>query len=217
VAGDDSLDEFSNSQDRHCERSEAIHSSVQRKNGLLRRYAPRNDVDTACVGRAKRKRAHHLDLHRHGGHGASAPLPPYEFSNNGPHSRGAISPGLCRNPSHSVMRAQGMPGAQCARSLARKNRKRTSSSHYGHTGNTRHSLRNGFTVSFVLSPVIRIWLTPSSADHSTDLTPTSRRQDHTTSPSAIWRFRQRRHSRPLHPVPRLVTIASRPSVWDGMA
>src|SRR6202035_2497961 len=28
---------------RHCERSEAIHASKQRKNGLLRRFAPRND------------------------------------------------------------------------------------------------------------------------------------------------------------------------------
>jgi hypothetical protein len=33
----------------------------------------------------------------------------------------------------------------------------TSNSHHGHTGNTRHSPRNGFTVSFVLSPVIRIF------------------------------------------------------------
>jgi predicted GIY-YIG superfamily endonuclease len=28
---------------RHCERSEAIHLAAERKNGLLRRYAPRND------------------------------------------------------------------------------------------------------------------------------------------------------------------------------
>src|SRR5712675_850588 len=28
---------------RHCERSEAIHLAAQRKNGLLRRCAPRND------------------------------------------------------------------------------------------------------------------------------------------------------------------------------
>jgi hypothetical protein len=28
---------------RHCERSEAIHASTKRKNGLLRRFAPRND------------------------------------------------------------------------------------------------------------------------------------------------------------------------------
>jgi hypothetical protein len=31
--------------ERHCERSEAIHFSVQRKNGMLRRFASRNDVD----------------------------------------------------------------------------------------------------------------------------------------------------------------------------
>src|SRR5260370_15558504 len=28
---------------RHCERSEAIHAATQGKNGLLRRFAPRND------------------------------------------------------------------------------------------------------------------------------------------------------------------------------
>jgi len=28
---------------RHCERSEAIHWATRRKNGLLRRFAPRND------------------------------------------------------------------------------------------------------------------------------------------------------------------------------
>jgi hypothetical protein len=28
---------------RHCERSEAIHVATKRKNGLLRRCAPRND------------------------------------------------------------------------------------------------------------------------------------------------------------------------------
>src|SRR5712672_3413062 len=30
---------------RHCERSEAIHLAAQRKNGLLRRCAPRNDEE----------------------------------------------------------------------------------------------------------------------------------------------------------------------------
>src|SRR4051812_20896727 len=29
---------------RHCERSEAIHLGAPRKNGLLRRFAPRNDA-----------------------------------------------------------------------------------------------------------------------------------------------------------------------------
>jgi hypothetical protein len=58
-----------------------------------------------------------------------------------------------------------MPGAQCTRSLAGRKTSRTSSnSHHGHTGITRHSPRNGVTAYFVLSPVIRIWLTPSLAD-----------------------------------------------------
>ena len=48
-------------------------------------------------------------------------------------------------------RAQGMPGARCARSLAC--RKNTRVSHHGHTGTTRHSRAKGLTVSFVLSPV----------------------------------------------------------------
>jgi hypothetical protein len=37
-----------------------------------------------------------------------------------------------------------MPGARRARSLACKMKKAHEHSHYGHTGITRHSLRNGF-------------------------------------------------------------------------
>jgi hypothetical protein len=36
--------EFDRIHSRHCERSEAIHFAEQKKNGLLRRFAPRNDV-----------------------------------------------------------------------------------------------------------------------------------------------------------------------------
>jgi hypothetical protein len=37
---------------RHCERSEAIHAAAERKNGLLRRAAPRNDdVARLCAAR----------------------------------------------------------------------------------------------------------------------------------------------------------------------
>ena len=56
-----------------------------------------------------------------------------------------------------------MPGAQCTRSLACKNKKAYERSHHGHTGITRHSPHNGFTVSFVLSPASRALLPPSSA------------------------------------------------------
>ena len=34
---------------RHCERSEAIHLAAEEKRGLLRRFAPRNDDDTAPI------------------------------------------------------------------------------------------------------------------------------------------------------------------------
>ena len=53
-------------------------------------------------------------------------------------------------------RAQGMPGAQCTRSLACEINKAREHSHHGHTGNTRHSPRNGFTAYFALSPVTRL-------------------------------------------------------------
>src|SRR5712691_7765414 len=42
-APDDRLREAIHRPGRHCERSEAIHLAAQRKNGLLRRFAPRND------------------------------------------------------------------------------------------------------------------------------------------------------------------------------
>ena len=45
-----------------------------------------------------------------------------------------------------------MPGAQCTRSLACKVES-TRVSHHRSTEITRHSLRNGFTAYFVLSPV----------------------------------------------------------------
>jgi hypothetical protein len=52
---------------------------------------------------------------------------------------------------------------------------------------------------------------------SANLTPASRCQDYTTSPSARKRPRQKRHSRPPHPAPRFATIMIRPFEWDGMA
>jgi hypothetical protein len=61
------------------------------------------------------------------------------------------------------------------------------------------------TVSFVLSPAIRIcFVTVASGIASANLTPTSRRQDHTTSPSAS-----------ASPVSRAAaSTASRPYVRD---
>ena len=115
-----------------------------------------------------------------------------------------IRPSLARTASPSAeQRAQGMPGAQCARSLACEMKKAHERSHHGHTGNTRHSPRNGFNGLFRALPGDRACLPPSPAEVlPRNLTPASGRQDHTTSPSAIRRPRQKRATRPPHPAPR---------------
>jgi hypothetical protein len=123
-------------------------------------------------------------------------------------------PALCNQ------RAQGMPGARCARSRA-CSVVNTRVSHHGHTGNTRHSPRNGFNGFLHALPGDRACLPPSLADCSANLTPASGRQDHTTSPSAsapfVCVFRpktQLRRCCRVHriPCPTFVTIAKRPSV-----
>jgi hypothetical protein len=63
-------------------------------------------------------------------------------------------------------------------------------SHHGHTGNTRHSPRNGFNGFLRALPGDRACLPPSprNAKHCRELMPASGHQDHTTSPSAIAPF-----------------------------
>jgi hypothetical protein len=99
-----------------------------------------------------------------------------------PHVLREVDPEL---PALSYQRAQGMPGARCARSLACKSESSTHASRHGHTGITRHSPRNGLRLisrsprgpgSF--APVVSQGLTPQT------LAPASGRQDHTTLPSA---------------------------------
>ncbi len=85
----------------------------------------------------------------------------------------------------------------------------------GHTGITRHSPRNGFTAYVVLSPAIGL----SCHRHQRELlpanlTPASRRQDHTILPSASCIARQARCPRPPHPAPRFVTLRNAP-LWSG--
>jgi hypothetical protein len=114
----------------------------------------------------------------------------------------------------SNQRAQGMPGARCARCRVCGGRKHKSTRVSQVTGNTRHSPRNGFTVSFVLSPVIGL-LTPVTGEvTSANLTPAPRRQDHTTSPSASAPF-VKSASASTASRPAFVTIASRPSGGTG--
>ena len=68
---------------------------------------------------------------------------------------------------------------------------------------------------YVLSPVIGL-LTPSLAKNSASLTPASRRQDHTTSPSArraLVRSTARVHRIPL----RVCDVRETPLCWNGTA
>src|SRR5258708_36996225 len=55
-----------------------------------------------------------------------------------------------------IQRAQGIPGAQCARSLVCEKNKHTSIVTTVTPEITRHSPRNGFTAYFALSPVTRL-------------------------------------------------------------
>jgi hypothetical protein len=78
-----------------------------------------------------------------------------------------------------------MPGAQCTRSRA-CSVENTRVSHHGYTGNhPAFPHANGFNGFLRALPGDRACLSPSPAELcSANLTPASRRQDHTTSPSA---------------------------------
>jgi hypothetical protein len=122
-------------------------------------------------------------------------VPPISYSNIRqpiPSSRSfAISPRIPREVARSFgpphQRAQGMPDARCVRSRA-CGVESTRVSHHGHTGNTRHSPRNGFNGFLRALPGDRALLPPSPAALAAGLTPASGRQDHTTSPSALALF-----------------------------
>src|ERR1700704_3550697 len=85
------------------------------------------------------------------------------------------------------------PAASCAKcSKAHECR------HHGHTGFTRHSLRNGFTAYFVLSPATnsschrhqrnKVCLSPVGPTRLRQLDTSNGCQDHTASPSATTSF-----------------------------
>jgi hypothetical protein len=111
------------------------------------------------------------------------------------------TPEFCTNLP-SLQRVQGMPDARCTRSLACEIMESTRASHHRFTGTSRHSLHNGFTVSFVLSPVSRALLPPSSAVRLRQLDTGMRvsgPHDFAVRGSTI---RQARCPRPSHPTPR---------------
>jgi hypothetical protein len=102
-----------------------------------------------------------------------------------------MRPSWCKNRPHD-QRARGMPGARSARSLVCVDSKCTRGSHHGHAGSSGIPRAMVLTVSFVLSPVIGLSCHRRQRKFiSANLTPASRRQDHTTSPSAPARFVKR--------------------------
>jgi hypothetical protein len=110
-----------------------------------------------------------------------------------------------------------MPGARCTRSRAWWVES-TRVSHHGRTGITRHSrTRMVLTVSFVLSPVIGLSCHRRQRNcfHRLDAgVEASGPQDFAVRVSVV---RQRHCHVHRIPHPTSVTIAKRPSVWDGMA
>jgi hypothetical protein len=110
------------------------------------------------------------------------------------HSRGLIFPGLAISLSlSSEERAQGKPGADCARSPVCEECYRNA-----HGLNYRYSRDiPAFPAQwcyglYVLSPGKRPFLPPLPVGKPTNVAPGSRRQDHTTSPSAGNPFVRRR-------------------------
>src|ERR1700761_2770658 len=102
-----------------------------------------------------------------------------------PRSRGALSPEFCKvapptkRRGRREDRVRAAPAVSCANA-----HKENAHEHTGSAEAVRPSLRNGFTAYFVLSPVIGFLATVATQKILRDLTPASRRQDHTTSPYA---------------------------------
>src|SRR6202035_3983211 len=143
-----------------------------------------------------------------------------DYSNSGSHDS-AFSPRdpreFCFEPSaFRTLEGAGNAGRPPRPQTCVRNEKAHKHSHYGHTGNTRHSPRNGFNGFLRALPGDRAFLSPSPRGYlPQSLTPASRRQDHTTSPSA-----RQALSSVAPPVstasrPACVTIASRPSEEAG--
>jgi hypothetical protein len=132
-----------------------------------------------------------------------------------PRSRGAICPGCGQQFVPFNQRARGMPGAQCTRSRA-CSVENTRVSHHRSTGITRHSLRDRFNGFLRALPGDRAFLSPSPAALAADLTPASRRQDHTTSPSAESIARHCALPASTASRPASVTLRNAP-LWGGTA
>ena len=131
-------------------------------------------------------------------------------------SRGAFRPSFALLVPPSQQRAQGMPGARCARSRVCDGRKQKSTRVSQVTPESPGiPYAMVLTASFVLSPATGLSCHRHPRIESANLTPASGRQDHTTSPAASAPFGiGASTSTASHPAS--VTIANRPSVGQDV-
>ena len=141
----------------------------------------------------------------------------FKFSNSPIHPRVNTSRDAKR-PSCAGITAQegvGNAGCSCTRSLAcRKVTRELVTTDTPKTPGI--PARNGFNGFLRALPGDRAFLSPSPMNRSTDLTPASGRQDHTTSPSAGQRIRQ--SATHVHRIPPRVRDDREPPLrWDETA
>jgi len=174
---------------RHCERSEAIHgaANAERRVDCFVASAPRNDDKTQ---RRKGTPSHSRRMN---------------FFARGIH---LFRPS---NKGRGECRAADAPDSRVCN--GRIERTHGSRSHRNHP-----ALPTQWFTDYTCAPRCSGFLaTVTGGIASANLTPASRCQDYTTSPSARKHPRQKRHPRPPHPAPRFATIMIRPFEWDGMA
>jgi hypothetical protein len=153
-----------------------------------------------------------------GANGARVSRDSHNERDTPPPSRDKVSSGLCLSTRPSSIRGRGKCRARDAPAASRAKIESTQVSHHGHTGNTRHSPRDGFNGLLRALPGDRL-----SCHHPRRdalgiigrLTSASRCQDHTASPSALTAPVLRRRSVHRIPHPTSVTIAKRPSSEAG--
>src|SRR5665647_1809306 len=113
-------------------------------------------------------------------------------------------------------RAQGKPGARCTRGLACKWKQGNAHEHTGSAEAVRPSLRNGFTAYVALSPAIGLSCHRRLRKSlPANLTPASRRQDHTILLSASKTLSSEAPPAATASSPASVTIAIRPFKCGG--
>ena len=159
---------------------------------LLAVVAPQGDGFRKCSTHAGASRVRKLDCFV-----AGAPRKDVaDNSHTPPRSRRAIRASFVDVKPSEIQRAWGMPDARCTRSLMCKNKKAHEVVTVGSPVSPGIPARNGFNGLLRDLPGDRAFLSPSSCGLESlsapgwadtppqDLTPASRRQNHTTSPSA---------------------------------